>query len=166
VQTRDGSRTAPSFRVSASASNAGVMAEGPLGKRKRGSWLAGARKSYLQYIFERTFPDTTFIFGFEDAQGRLTYDLTPKHNVTLYVLESFSSLDRHTNISRLGINSLVTAGYHYTLGNLGWRYTPSSKLLFRTHAAWMREKYDNTNPTSLPLGAGYYGEWAGNSSVR
>ena len=115
VHTRDGSRTGTSFRVAASASNAGVMAEGPLGRKKRGSWLAGVRKSYLQYIFERTFPDTTFIFGFEDAQSRLNYDLTPKNNITLYILESFSSLDRHTNISKLGINSLVTAGYHYTM---------------------------------------------------
>jgi hypothetical protein len=165
VHTRDGSRTGTSFRVAASASNAGVMAEGPLGKKKRGSWLAGVRKSYLQYLFERTFPSTTFIFGFEDAQGRLTYDLSPKNNITLYILESFSSLDRHTNLSSLGINSLVTAGYHYTVANLGWRYTPTSKLLINTHAAWMREKFDNNNPTNLPLGAGYYGEWVGNSTA-
>jgi hypothetical protein len=160
VSTRDGSRTAPSFRVSASASNAGVMAEGPLGKKKRGSWLAGARKSYLQYIFERTFPDTSFIFGFEDAQGRLTYDLTSRHNITLYVLESFSALDR-SNRSTLGVNSLAGAGYHYTLGNLGWRYTPAPSLLVSAHAAWMREKFENRNPTDHPLGNGYYGEWTG-----
>ena len=149
----------------ASASNAGFMAEGPLGRKKRGSWLAGVRKSYLQYIFARTFPSTNFIFGFEDAQGRLTYDLTPRNNITLYVLESYSSLDRHTNIAALGVNSLVTAGYHYTLGNLGWRYTPGPKLLVTTHAAWMREKFDNNNPTDLPLGAGYYGEWVGNTTA-
>jgi len=165
VHTRDGSRTGTTFRVAASASNAGVMAEGPLGKKKRGSWLAGARKSYLQYIFERTFPDTSFIFGFEDAQGRISYDVTPKNNITLYVLESFSSLDRHSNISTLGINALVTAGYHYTLGNFAWRYTASDKLLVTSHAAWMREKFDNNNPTALPLGAGYYGEWVWNGSA-
>ena len=165
VHTRDGSRSAHSFRVAASASNAGVMAEGPLGKNKRGSWLAGARKSYLQYIFARTFPETSFIFGFEDAQGRLSYDVTPKNNVTLYVLESFSTLDRHTNISKLGVNALVNAGYHYTLANFGWRYTPAEKLLVTSHAAWMREKFDNNNPTNLPLGAGFYGEWVWNGSV-
>jgi len=165
VHTRDGSRTGTSFRVSASASNAGVMAEGPLGKKKRGSWLAAVRKSYLQYIFERTFPDTNFIFGFEDAQGRLTYDLTAKNSITLFVLESFSSLDRHANLSTLGVNSLVTAGYHYTLGNFGWRYAPGAKLAINTHAAWMREKFDNDNPTRLPLGAGYYGEWVANTTA-
>jgi hypothetical protein len=165
VHTRDGNRNENSFRIAASASNAGFMAEGPLGKDKRGSWMAAARKSYLQYIFERTFPDTSYIFGFEDAQGRLTYDLTPKNNLTLYVLESFSSLDRHQNTSTLGVNALINAGYHYTLGNLGWRTSPVSKLMIVNHAAWMREKFDNTNKTQLPLGAGFYGEWVWNTDA-
>ncbi|MGO9257452.1 MAG: carboxypeptidase regulatory-like domain-containing protein [Bryobacteraceae bacterium] len=164
VHTRDGNRDGFSLRASASASNAGVMAEGPLGKKKRGSWIFGVRKSYLQYIFERTFPDTSFIFGFEDAQGRLSYDLTPRNTVTLYVLESYSTLDR-SNRSTLGVNSLAGAAYHYTLANLGWRYSTGEKLLVSTHAAWMREKYENTNPTNYPLGNGFYGEWVANSTA-
>ena len=164
VHTREGNRTGDTFRVAASASNAGVMGEGPLGGKKRGSWMVAARKSYLQYIFQRTFPDTSFIFGFEDVQGRLSYDLTPKNNITLYVLESYSALNRDVT-SKLGVNALTTAGYHYTLGNLGWRYSPSEKLLIVNHAAWMREKFDNYNPTQLPLGAGFYGEWTWNTSV-
>jgi len=173
VHTREGNRTGDTFRVAASASNAGAMAEGPLGKRAaaggkqatpRGSWMVAARKSYLQYIFQRTFPDTSFIFGFEDVQGRLSYDLTPKNNITLYVLESYSALNRDAT-SNLGVNSLVNAGYHYTLGNLGWRCTPSEKLLIVSHAAWMREKFDNYNPAKLPLGAGYYGEWVWNTNA-
>ncbi len=164
VHTRDGNRSGTGFRIAASASNAGVMAEGPLGKKKRGSWLAGARKSYLQYIFQRTFPDTSFIFGFEDAQGRLTYDLTPKNNLTLYVLESYSALNRDVT-PNLGVNALTAAGYHYTLGNLGWRSSPTSKLMIVNHLAWMREKFDNSNPGKLPLGAGFYGEWVWNASA-
>lgn len=162
VQTREGSRDAFSFRIAASASEAGVMAEGPIGKKKRGSWLVATRKSYLQYILSRTFPDTTFIFGLEDIQGRFTYDLSEKSKVTLYLLESFSNIDRSNTQNTLGINSLATGGYHYTLANLGWRYTPTDKLLVTTHAAWMREKWDDENPTRLLLGAGYYGEWTGN----
>ena len=164
VHTRDGNRTGDTFRIAASASNAGVMGEGPLGGKKRGSWMVAARKSYLQYIFQRTFPDTSFIFGFEDVQGRLSYDLTPKNNITLYVLESFSALNRDVT-SKLGVNALTTAGYHYTLANLGWRYSPSEKLMIVNHAAWMREKFDNYNPTHLPLGAGFYGEWTWNTSI-
>ena len=164
VHTREGNRTGDTFRVAASASNAGVMGEGPLGGKKRGSWMVAARKSYLQYIFQRTFPDTSFIFGFEDVQGRLSYDLTPKNNITLYVLESYSALNRDVT-PNLGVNALTTAGYHYTLGNFGWRYSPSEKLLIVNHAAWMREKFDNYNPTQLPLGAGFYGEWTWNTSI-
>ena len=163
VHTRDGNRDGFSLRATASASNAGVMAEGPLGK-KHGSWILGVRKSYLQYIFERTFPDSTFIFGFEDAQGRLSYDLTPRNTVTLYVLESYSTLDR-SNRSTLGVNSLAGAAYHYTLANLGWRYSSGNRFLVTTHAAWMREKYENTNPTDHPLGNGFYGEWIANSTA-
>jgi hypothetical protein len=162
VHTREGSSTVTRGQASASASNAGGMGEGPLGKH--GSWLAGARKSYLQYIFARTFPETAYFFGFEDAQGRLTYDLTSKHSVSLYLLESYSDLNRE-NSSRLGINSLAGAGYHYSLSTLGWRYTASDRLLVSTHAAWMREKYDNLNPTGLPLGSGFYGEYTVNTAA-
>jgi len=165
VQTREGSRTSPMFRVAASVSNAGAIAEGPLGKDKRGSWLVAVRKSYLQYLLERTFPNTTLIFGLEDAQGRLSYDLNPKNHVTLYVLESYSNLDRSAAQNKLGVNSLMLAGYHYTLGNFGWRYTPASKLMVTSHAAWMREKFGDTNPKDVSLGAGYYGEWVWNATA-
>jgi hypothetical protein len=95
VTSREGSRSAYVFRVAASASNAGVMAEGPLGKagkKARGSWLIALRKSYLQYILARTFPDNSLIFGLGDLQARLNYDLTSKLSATLSVLESYSNL--------------------------------------------------------------------------
>jgi CarboxypepD_reg-like domain/TonB-dependent Receptor Plug Domain len=165
VTTRDGSRTANTFRLAASVSVAGLVGEGPLGKKKRGSWLAVVRKSYLQYIVARTFPDTTLIFGLEDAQTRLTYDLTPKNNITLYVLESFSNLNRASVGTNLGINSIVTAGYHYTLVNVGWRYSPAERLLIVNHFAWMREKFDDQNPNKLPTSGGFYGEWVWNGAA-
>ena len=165
VTTREGSRSDTMVRVAASVSNAGGIAEGPLGKKKRGSWLVAVRKSYLQYLLERTFPNTTLIFGLEDVQGRLSYDLDSKNHLTFYVLESYSALDRSSAKSTLGVNSLMEAGYHYTLGNFGWRYTPTDKLLVTSHAAWMREKYGDNNPNNVSLGAGYYGEWVWNTTA-
>jgi len=166
VTTRDGNRSDYTFRAEASMSNAGFLAEGPFGrKHKRGSWLVSARKSYLQYILDRTVSDNTLVFGMEDLQGRLTYDLTPRNNLTLFVLESYSSLDRSDARSTLGINSLMEGGYHYTLGNLGWRYSPGDRLLVTSHFAWMREKFDDSNPTGLPISGGYYGEWVWNTDV-
>jgi hypothetical protein len=164
VATRDGSTTATTFRGSASVSNAAIVAEGPFGKKKRGSWLTVLRKSYLQYILARTFPDTTFIFGLQDAQTHLTYDLTPKSVVTLYFLESYSDLNRN-GVANLGVNSILTAGYHYTFANLGWHYSPLDRLLIVSHAAWMREKFNDENPNNRPTSAGFYGEWVWNTSA-
>lgn len=166
VTTRDGNRSDYTVRAEASMSNAGFLAEGPFGKKhKRASWLVSGRKSYLQYILDRTVPNNSLVFGMEDLQSRLTYDLTPKNNLTLFVLESYSSLDLSNSRSILGTNSLMGAGYHYTLGNLGWRYSPRDRLLVRNHLAWMREKFTDSNPTDLPLSGGYYGEWVWNTDV-
>jgi CarboxypepD_reg-like domain/TonB-dependent Receptor Plug Domain len=165
MTTRDGSVTGINFRASASVSNAGLTAEGPFGgKKHRGSWLTVLRKSYLQYLLARTFPDTTFIFGLEDAQTRLSYDPTSRSTVTLYFIESFSDLNR-PSANGLGINSILTAGYDYTFANLGYRYSPTERLSFVTHAAWMREKFDDHNPQKLPTAGGYYGEWVWNSTA-
>jgi hypothetical protein len=165
VTTRDGSLTGMNFRASASVSNAGLVAEGPLGAKKhRGSWLAEARKSYLQYILARTFPNNTFIFGLEDVQTRLSYDPTSKSTVTLYLVESFSDLNRPGKTG-LGINSILNAGYNFTFANAGYRYSPSDRLMFVTRAAWMREKFSDRNPDNLPTAAGYYGEWVWNTSA-
>jgi hypothetical protein len=165
VTTRDGSLTGINFRASASVSNAGLVAEGPFGPKKhRGSWLTVVRKSYLQYLLARTFPNNTFIFGLEDAQTRLSYDLTPKSTITLYFVESFSALNRPGNTG-LGINSILNAGYNFTFANLGYRYMPTDRLMFVTHAAWMREKFNDHNPDNLPTAAGFYGEWVSNSSA-
>src|SRR5262249_37573442 len=50
VDTRDGSRQSVQGQGSVSASNAGILLEGPWRRNSRGSWLVDFRKSYLQYI--------------------------------------------------------------------------------------------------------------------
>ena len=159
AETREGARMAPAIRVTASASNAGFLAEGPLGRGRRGSWLATARKSYLQYIIRRTTTDNTFAFGLMDTQAKLGYDVTAKHHVSFSLMDGFSDLDRSNAISKLGLNSLMTSGYHISLSDLTWRYAPQARLLVASSAAYMRERFTNRNRDSLDLGAGYYGEW-------
>ena len=164
VTTREGSRRQVMAHVTASASNAGVMAEGPLAGG-RGSWIAGARKSYLEYIISRTSDDPTLAFGFTDGHARLSYDLTAKHNLSLSVLEGYSSLDRSSARSRLGINSVMTGGYHTTLATFASRWTPDPKFLLRNRGSWMRESGDTRNLDGLSLGAEGYAEWAGASDA-
>jgi hypothetical protein len=163
IRSRDGSRRSPSVRATASMSNAGAVAEGPLGRR--GAWLASVRKSYLQYIIRRTSNDDTLAFGFTDGQGRLAYDLTSRHQVWLSLTEGFSDLDRTHARDRLGVNSPMLADYHVSLAGAGWRYAPREKLVFENRLAWMRERYDNVNRESMDLARGYYGEWVWNSNA-
>src|SRR5436190_2231813 len=91
VESRDGSREDIEGQASASASNAGLIVEGHL--KKRGSWVASFRKSYLQYILNRIdFGDQAPIaFGFTDGQARVSYDLSPKHTVSLNYLDGTSN---------------------------------------------------------------------------
>ena len=165
VHTRDGTRLAPSYRFTASASNSGFLAEGPLGRGRRGSWMAGIRKSYLQYLIRRITEDPTLAFGFIDGQARLTYDLGRRHGVSLGFLDGRSDGNRENARDRLGMNSLMLSRYHLTLANLSWRYAPHERLLVINRLAYMRERFDNRNRDRLDLEAGYYGEWVWNASA-
>lgn len=164
VHMRDGSRDRYSFRISASFGNASAMMEGPLGKIKPCSWIAGFRKSYLQYLLARTAGPTA-AFGIADGQGRLSCDVTAKNNIGLNIIDSYTDFDQSSLKEKLGINSLLLGGYHFTFADLAWRYTPSDKLLITNRAAWMREKFEDRNRNQSPLGSGDYGEWVWDSTM-
>jgi len=163
VHTREGSRTRPSFRAAGSVANASLLAEGPLTRSGRGSWLATARKSYLQYIIQRTSNDPSSLgFGYRDVQTKLTYDLTRGQTISLHVLDGQSDYDRSRARSRAGVNSLIDGLFHVSLAKANWRYTPSERVLLSATAAYMRERFENLNRDNRPLAVGYYGEWVGN----
>jgi hypothetical protein len=161
VETREGSRDEIHGRISASASNGSTLVEGPAGKNKRGSWLVAFRKSYLQYILNRidTGGQAPLAFGFTDGEARLSYDLTTAHNVSLSYVDGASSVDRTPFRSELGINSVMTSGFRYTLLNAGSRYTPNKRVLITNHVAWSRERGDVANRDDAPLSHQSYDEW-------
>src|SRR4051812_43817208 len=103
VNTRQGTREQVHAEFTASASNAGLVAEGPWSKGKRGAWLIAFRKSYLQYILNRIdFGDQApLAFGFTDGQARLDYDLTTGLALNLTYIEGASSVDRSRYRSEL-----------------------------------------------------------------
>ena len=76
---REGSRARRQIRVAVSAIAASAVAEGPIGRARRGSWLVTGRKSYIDWLIHRIDPETTGTFGFVDAsgQGRLRPDAAP-----------------------------------------------------------------------------------------
>jgi hypothetical protein len=167
VETRHGNVEKMQGQFSASASNAGLLLEGPLGKNKRGSWLAAFRKSYLQYIINRIdFGDQApMAFGFTDGQARVDYDLTPKHALSLTYLDGSSSVDRRRFRNELGTNSVMTSGFRFTLANLGSRYSPNQHLLVTNHLAWSREKGNVANRDNAALSGQSYYEWTWRSDM-
>ena len=162
-RSREGDARRTRARATASASNAGASAEGPLGKRV--TWLAAARKSYLQYIINRTSSETALGFSFWDAQGKLAVAVTPRHQVSLTLIDGHSGLDRDPTRVRLGPNAVSDSAYHYTLAYTGWRYTREG-LLVNQRLGWLEERFDNFNLNQLRLQQGNYREliWNGDAS--
>jgi hypothetical protein len=161
VETRQASREKTRGQVNASASNTGLLLEGPLGENKRGSWLADFRKSYLQYILNRIdFGDQPpMVFGFSDGQARLDYDFTSKHAVSLTYLDGASGVNRSRFRDELSANSVMTSGFRFTLVNLGSRYNPSPHLLVTNHLAWSREAGHVLNRDNAVLSNQNFYEW-------
>jgi hypothetical protein len=164
VHTREGSRSQTAFRVTAGAPDAGVMAEGPLGAH-HGSWLASFRKSYLQYLVKQTADQTAMAFGFMDGQAQVSYDLSRSNNLKLRVIDGLSDLDRSAHPELLALNSSMFARYHFTLANAEWQYAPNQSFVLRSHGAFLRERYDDTNRGTNTLSEGYYGEWTASSTA-
>ena len=167
VDSREGNRQGFQGRLEASASNAGGLFEGPIGKKQRGSWIVSFRKSYLDYILNRIdFGDQPpLAFGFTDGEARLTYDLTSKHTISLSDVEGASGVDRTAFQSELGPNTVMTSGFRYSLLNLGSRYAPNQRLLITNHVAWSRERGDVENRDLALLSNQLYSEWTWHGDV-
>ncbi len=118
VGLREGGRERFEAEFDLSMAGAGLLAEGPLGKR--GSWLISGRRSYLDLIagaygIEGAVPQ------YSNYQAKLVYDLSPAHTLSLISLGgwtgSASSRTRRTSTKPVrsrwrcpaGARSLVSA---------------------------------------------------------
>jgi hypothetical protein len=164
VRTRDGSRSQTSLRLTAGAPAAGVLAEGPIGRKARGSWLVSARKSYLQYLVKQAGDEPTMAFGFTDLQAQGSYDLARGSTFRVKVVDGTSNFDRSQWQDRLTLNTSMIAGYRFTLGDVSWQLAPRSTFLLNTHVALLRERYDDTNRDGNVLAPGYHSEWTAKTS--
>lgn len=164
-RTREGDRKRFSGRASASASNASMLVEGPFGRNERGSWLIAARKSYLQYIINLISDEPALAFGFSDVEGKVSYDLGAKHNVTTLVVDGRSGLDR-AGVRQPGLNTILESDSHFTAMQAAWRYTPRSSFLITNRIAHLRERFENRNRDGLTLAANRgFEEWIGQSDA-
>jgi hypothetical protein len=163
IHTREGSRSAPLFRVSAGIAASEILGEGELGAERKGSWLLTGRKSYINYLIQNRVQGAADI-GFEDADLKLSYDLTPKQNVSLF------ATDGHTNMAMNDSSSLTSFEYasgasDFTLARAGWRWALSPQLLLEARGAYLREPdqlFDNTNILLIKTD---HREWVGGAGV-
>jgi Carboxypeptidase regulatory-like domain/TonB-dependent Receptor Plug Domain len=149
---REGSRDRRQARVSLSGSSASVVAEGPIGRARRGSWLMSIRKSYLDLLIKQVSDNNNFAFGFSDLAGRLAWDLTDHQQVGFSVVAGHSAL----NASQLhvGLNDPFVATNDAFLATGSWRYVGSSRLTISQHISATGGRYHNRSLTRVVLDDG------------
>jgi hypothetical protein len=126
------------------------VVEGPIGGSKRGAWLFSARKSYLDLIVERLYPEQNLSFGFADTQAKLTYDVTPRHQVQVAFTGGRSRLERAPDL--LGAGNLRDATNQSALAVLTWRYLPSPRVSLIQRAAVVENRFRNSSRDGAELG--------------
>jgi hypothetical protein len=149
---REGSRDRRQLRLGVSGTDASVVAEGPLGGRKNGSWLFSARKSYLELLLKQIDEDNDFGFGFSDLQSKLVYDLSAAHRVELSLVAGRSRLDQESSIDDL--NDVQDGRNSAALANAGWRFTISPSLLLTQRLSFAANQFTNRNPAGAELDSG------------
>ena len=159
---RDGARKQFSMRGAASVTNASVIAEGPLAQG-RGSWLATARQSYLNWLLHRIDSETdASAIGFFDQQARLVFDFTSRHQLQVSALAGRAGYDEHDPTP--GANSLSEADSHTAIVTAGIRSIYSNTTLLQ-RVGFVSQGFGNTGDFRQVLGEGLLHEWLYNASA-
>jgi len=139
--TRDGSRERLTVRGLISASAASTVWEGPLGDSKKASWLVAVRQSYLDWLLAAIDSTSGAAFGYLDGQAKLTLDLSPRHTLRASIIAGRSALDDED--VNPGPNSLVHGSSSILIGNLQWRFTPSTRFTVTQQAYALKADFSN-----------------------
>ena len=165
LQTRDGSRTAPIFRASVGLADTELLGEGKLGKVKKGSWLATARKSYLGYLLRNRFHYTSSDVSFYDGDLKLTYDVAPNQTVNFYGVGGHTLYELINPSQALTTDDIKRGTNDFMMGRVGWRWTLSPHLLLDARAAYLQAPLSYSNLDGGPLGNDHHAEWVAGSTL-
>jgi len=149
---REGSRDRLQSHVAVSAIDASAVAEGPLGNAKRGSWLFTARKSYLDLLVDRLYPDQNISFGFADSQAKFVYDVTQRHRLQVATTVGHSELNRKPDT--LSAGNLRDADNQSLVSVITWRYLPSARFSLEQRFAIVDNEFANTSRDGAVLDGG------------
>jgi hypothetical protein len=148
---REGSRDRAGFRAAISGTSASAVFEGPLTSSRRGSWLVSVRKSYLDWLIRKLEPDIDSTVGFGDAQAKVVYDLSSRHQLQVVAIGGRATyLGQDPGFA----NGLERAVSNSGFASLAWRYlTP--KLVVTQRVALVGHDFENRGVTSQELGRGF-----------
>ncbi|HEX6464872.1 MAG TPA: TonB-dependent receptor [Vicinamibacterales bacterium] len=147
---RDGSRDRTIVRAAVSGTAASGVAEGPIGSNGRGSWLVSGRQSYIDYLVHR-LTSHAVSFGFSDAQGRASYDLSPRQRLDFTVLAGRSRFQNEPG--HTAPDDLFDATNASAVGVASWTLTLSKAVLTqRVLAAENHFRNHNTTGGELETG--------------
>jgi hypothetical protein len=170
VHTREGSRGTPLMRVSVGIAESEFLAEGGLGSSRKASWLVSGRKSYINYLVHGRVNSYDDI-GYEDADLKLNYDLTPRQSLSFLAISGPTTLNS-TDVAALqsnpgGATFLYASGKSsFSVARGGWRWGPSDQLLIDARGAYIREADDLSNPFGELVTKDVYHEWMGGTSLN
>ena len=163
IHTRERSRAEPTVRISGGVAASDLLAEGGFGVSKKGSWLISGRKSYINYLVRNRVQNAPDI-GFEDADLKLNYDLTPRQNVSLFATDGHTNLAMN-NTASLGQFDYASGKSDFTFSRAGWRWTVTPRLLLDARAAYYREPDQLFNNQNILLTKTDHREWVGGTGV-
>ena len=163
VSTREGSRGAPLFRLTAGIAASELLGEGGLGSAQKGSWLVSARKSYINYLVQNREQPAADV-GFYDGDLKLNYDITPRQNVSLFATDGHTDMTM-TDPTALTVDDYASGKSDFALARTGWRWSLSPHLLVEARGAFFREPEDLRNTANQILNTSDYREWVGGTGV-
>jgi hypothetical protein len=130
ITFREGNRKEFDAQINFSLLDAGLVLEGPIAGGK-GSWLISGKSSYFELVKNLGLLDINASVSTRDMQAKLTFDINPKHNLTLlYCLGdgNYNFFDGNY----FGNDQVYT---HNTVG-MNWRSRWSDKFFSRTSLSY------------------------------
>jgi TonB-dependent receptor-like protein/carboxypeptidase family protein len=159
---RPGARDRVQVRTAVSGTSASIVVEGPLGGKRKGSWLASGRQSYLDLVIDRLVDDQVQ-FGFTDAQAKLEYDLSPSQRVGLTVIGGRSRLKEPEQ--EIDANDLYVGLNASAVGIGTWRWTGRRTFVSAGLLAGVN-RFRNETLGGAELDRGREGQWSARVDVQ
>ncbi|MCK9410313.1 MAG: TonB-dependent receptor [Bacteroidetes bacterium] len=153
LKLREGNRNNFDGQLDFNIAGIGGVVEGPLGEH--GSYVLSLRRSYLEYAIKLFDVGTSVVPWYGDLQGKIVYDLSPEHQLSLITLHS----DDHNNPTRpvAEENDMLYYGnqnIYQNAGGIVWRALWNSGFYSVTTAGYQattaNEDFYETN-TGAPL---------------